>query len=106
MSKRKIKKKSIFNRKKRENHMRIDADYQNRMSKESKLFTSVFDYSIISKRMPLKELMTRMERHLIVNTLNKVDGNRRMAAEILGIKYTTLHEKIKIYDIRLKGEYI
>jgi len=56
--------------------------------------------------MPLKELMTRMERHIIVRTLNKVDGNRRMAAEILGIKNTTLHEKIKKYDIRLKREYI
>jgi len=76
------------------------------MSREFKLFTSVFEHFIISKRMPLKELMTRMERHIIVRTLNKVDGNRRMAAEILGIKNTTLHEKIKKYDIRLKREYI
>lgn len=105
MSKRKIKKRSIFTRKKSKRHIRIDADYQSKRSKEFKLFTAVLDYSIISKRVPLKELMMRMERHIIVRTLNKVDGNRRMAAEILGIKYTTLHEKIKIYDIRFKGEY-
>jgi len=76
------------------------------MSKDYKLFTSVFEYFIMSKRTPLKELFMRMERHIIVRTLNKVDGNRRMAAEILGIKDTTLHEKIKRYDIRLKKEHI
>jgi len=47
-----------------------------------------------------------MERHIIVRTLNKVDGNRRMAAKILGIKNTTLHEKIKRHDIRSKREHI
>jgi len=76
------------------------------MSRESKLFTSVFEYFIMSKRTPLKKLMMRMERHIIVRTLNKVDGNRRMAAKILGIKNTTLHEKIKRHDIRSKREHI
>jgi len=76
------------------------------MSKESKLFIAVFEYFIISKRTPLKELMKRMERQIIVRTINKVDGNRKMAAEILGVNYTTLHEKIKKYDIRVKREHI
>lgn len=84
----------------------VKSSYQNKISREFKLFTSVFEYFIMSKRTPLKELMMRMERHIIVRALNKVDGNRRMATEILGIKKTTLHEKIKRYDIRLKREHI
>lgn len=76
------------------------------MSRESKFLQLFFEYFVINKRTPLKKLMMRIERDIIVKTLNKVEGNRIEATEILGIKNTTLHEKIKRYDIRLKREHI
>lgn len=44
---------------------------------------------------PLEDL----ERAAIVRTLASVDGNRRRAAEILGIGERTLYRKLKQYDL-------
>ena len=41
-----------------------------------------------------------MEKTLIKNTLRKLDGNRKEAANILGISLRTLHNKIKQYKIK------
>lgn len=40
-----------------------------------------------------------LEREAIINALASVDGNRRKAAEILGIGLRTLYDKLKKYDI-------
>ena len=45
-----------------------------------------------------------MERELIRATLEFVDGNRRKAAESLGIGERTLYRKIGEYDLRTEGE--
>jgi len=75
------------------------------VSRESKFLQLFFEYFVINKRTPLKELMMKMERDIIVRTLNKADGSRRVAAEILGIKITTFHEKIQRHKIRLKRKH-
>jgi two-component system, NtrC family, response regulator AtoC len=43
--------------------------------------------------------MTELERDAIQRTLAEVGGNRRLAAERLGIGVRTLYEKLKRYDI-------
>lgn len=48
----------------------------------------------------LKELMDRIEKDLIVRSLRMAGGNQKQAAGILGVKYTTLHEKLKKFGIR------
>ncbi len=40
-----------------------------------------------------------LEREAIINALASVDGNRRKAAEILGIGLRTLYDKLKKYEI-------
>ncbi len=45
--------------------------------------------------------MEEMEREAIVAALGEVAGNRRKAAELLGIGERTLYRKIKDYDIRV-----
>ena len=45
--------------------------------------------------------LVEVERDMIVRTLAAVDGNRRRAAEMLGIAERTLYDKIKRYDIDL-----
>jgi transcriptional regulator with GAF, ATPase, and Fis domain len=46
-------------------------------------------------------MVVRFERELIEDTLRRVHGVQRRAARILGIKPTTLNEKIKRLGIRL-----
>jgi DNA-binding NtrC family response regulator len=48
----------------------------------------------------LKEVMDRIEKDLIIRSLRMAGGNQKQAAGILGVKYTTLHEKLKKFGIR------
>jgi len=48
---------------------------------------------------PLRSL-EELEREAIVRALEHVDGNRKQAAELLGIGLRTLYDKIKRYDLR------
>ncbi len=50
----------------------------------------------------LKLLLDTIERSLILKVLDKSSGNQKEAARILGIKYTTLNQKVKKYGIRFR----
>jgi DNA-binding NtrC family response regulator len=52
----------------------------------------------------LREFLERLEKGIIIRTLSRVDGNLKEAAKILGVKYTTLHEKLKRHSIRLRRD--
>ncbi len=47
----------------------------------------------------LKELITDIEKRIIIQTLESVAGSQKKAAEMLRLKPTTLHEKMKRYKI-------
>ena len=49
----------------------------------------------------LNERVQRYEINLICHALLKAKGNQRKAAKLLGTKTTTLHAKIKRYEIDL-----
>jgi len=53
-------------------------------------------------QMQLKKLMQEVERGIIIRFLDKTGGNQRHAAKLLGLKYTTLNEKVKRYQIRFQ----
>ncbi|KKN56744.1 hypothetical protein LCGC14_0569260 [marine sediment metagenome] len=69
--------------------------------KSFKLFINYFSET---QRVPLKELMNMVERAILIRTLSQVNGNLKSAAKSLSLKYTTLHEKIKKYNIRFQKE--
>lgn len=50
----------------------------------------------------LKKLMQEVEKGIILRVLEKTGGNQRHAAKVLGLKYTTLNEKVKRYQIRFQ----
>jgi DNA-binding protein Fis len=50
----------------------------------------------------LKLLLDAIEKRLILKVLETVSGNQKEAARILGIKYTTLNQKVKKHGIRLR----
>jgi transcriptional regulator with GAF, ATPase, and Fis domain len=60
------------------------------------------EYFFNSSNVPLKEFINIMERNIILRALDKANGDQKKAAEILGVKYTTLNEKIKRYQIRIQ----
>jgi len=60
------------------------------------------EYFFNSSNVPLKKFMEIMERNIILRALDKANGDQKKAAEILGVKYTTLNEKIKRYHIRFQ----
>ena len=64
---------------------------------------SFFEKDIRKKRkISLKDFMLKVELNLIIASLKKAKGNQKKAAEILGIKPTTLHEKMKRHNIKPK----
>ncbi len=67
------------------------------------LLIAALDRLCSVETMPLKEFIEELERRLIIRTLFRANGNRKRAAILLGIKYTTLHEKLKKYNIRFKN---
>ena len=54
---------------------------------------------IHERELPLKRIISYVEVSLIVSSLEKSKGNQRKAAKILGIRHTTLHEKMKRHNI-------
>ena len=48
----------------------------------------------------LKEFTNNLEKKIIEHTLELTSGNQRRAASILGIRQTTLYEKIKRYGLK------
>ena len=62
----------------------------------AKLF---IDHFLMRDRIPLRCLLSGLERRIIIKVLAQVNGNQMEAAKILGVKYTTLNEKIKKHDI-------
>jgi len=52
------------------------------------------------RKKPLKDFLNDIELRLILYSLNEANGNQREAAKILGIKPTTLNEKLKRYNIK------
>lgn len=55
-----------------------------------------------NEHISLKEFMDKLEKEIIITALLKVNGNQCKAAKILGLRSSTLHEKIKRYDITLQ----
>lgn len=66
------------------------------------LFSLFLERVCINESVPLAVLMNTVERSIIIRTLSMVDGSQKEAAKILGLKYTTLNEKVKKYKILLR----
>lgn len=63
------------------------------------LFDDLMEEFLHEGELPLKKFISYVEVSLIVSSLEKSKGNQREAAKILGVRYTTLNEKMKRYKI-------
>ncbi len=66
------------------------------------LLSHLIDEFMLRGEFPLKDFLSYVELNLLVLTLQKCKGNQREAAKILGIRNTTLHEKMKKYSLGLR----
>jgi len=92
-----------------ENGDKLSLDFLGEREKEEfvmKSFKLFIRYFSSTQRVPLKELMNIVERSILIRTLSQLNGNLKNAANFLGLKYTTLHEKLKKYNIRFRKELI
>ena len=64
------------------------------------------DYICMNDRIDLKEVLEELERTILIKILSKFNGNQKDAAKFLGIKYTTLNEKVKKYNIHFRKEAV
>lgn len=71
---------------------------------KGKLFWLFMEYFFENSNIPLKNFMGKIEKNIILRTLYRVNGEQKKAAEILGLKYTTLNEKLKKYHIRIQKQ--
>ena len=58
------------------------------------------EYFFMRQRRPLRETLNIIEKAILIKVLSHVDGNQKDAAKFLNLKYTTLHEKVKKYNIK------
>ncbi|NIM90876.1 MAG: hypothetical protein GTO17_08005 [Candidatus Aminicenantes bacterium] len=63
------------------------------------MYKIIVEFFCKKETLPLKEFIMTLEKCIILRALSKFNGNQKEAAKFLGIKYTTLHEKVKKYRI-------
>lgn len=73
-----------------------------RNHKSSNRVLQVINLLSAENQMQLKKLMQEVEKGIIIRFLDRTGGNQRHAAKLLGLKYTTLNEKVKRYHIRFQ----
>ena len=62
----------------------------------------VLRLSALKQPLDLKDLIGDIERGIIFGVLTNVHGNQKAAARLLGLKPTTLNEKVKRFGIRFR----
>lgn len=87
-----------------------DSDLQSHQEKHPRkrvkknALDSFIEHAFMKNGIDLKEFLEELERKLIIKTLAKFNGNQKDSARFLGIKYTTLNEKIRRYNIHFRKE--
>jgi len=64
------------------------------------LLNNFMEYFFIKQRRPLRESLNILEKAILIRVLSSVNGRQKDAAKFLDLKYTTLYEKIKKYNIK------
>jgi len=87
-----------------DSELQFDQENLPRKSDKKDLLDFFIEYVCMNDRINLKEFIEQLERTILLKTLAKFNGNQKAAAKFLGIKYTTLNEKVKKYRIHFRKE--
>ena len=75
---------------------------RDKQKKENLIFQILLTYYCMETQLNFKEFFDKLERVVIVKTLSIFNGNQKDSAKFLGMKYTTLNEKIKRHNISFR----
>jgi DNA-binding NtrC family response regulator len=75
-----------------------------RLRFEQEIFRVFIEYARLYDGPRLKEFLDNLEKTILSRLLLKFRGNQRRTAKYLGIKYTTLHEKVKRHQIQFRRQ--
>jgi len=64
------------------------------------LLNTFMEYFFQRHRRPLRESLNILEKAILIKVLSSVNGNLKDTAKFLDVKYTTLYEKVKKYNIK------
>lgn len=77
---------------------------------ESKLRAQIVlllvDLFVEAEGISLPEIMCALEKKILIKALVQSDGNIKKTSQFLGIKYTTLHEKLKRHNISIQKQAV
>ncbi len=77
-----------------------DVPFQKEQGEE--LLNHLLDKFMLKGEFPLKNFLSYVELSILALTLKKCNGTPCEAAKILGIRTTTLHEKLKKHSLVLR----
>jgi transcriptional regulator of acetoin/glycerol metabolism len=72
----------------------------------AQILTLLVELFIDSESVSLPELMCKLEKKILMKVLTQYNGNIKKSSKLLGIKYTTLHEKLKRHNISFRKQPI
>ena len=64
------------------------------------------EYYCLKGDMHLKEFFDKIEHSILTASLSMFRGNQKNTARFLGLKYTTLNEKIKKHHLSFRKELL
>lgn len=73
---------------------------------EHDLLIEFIEHFCIKNGIPFRALMDQLERSFLKRILSEMNGNQKATSKVLGIKPTTLYEKVKRHNIRFKKDSI
>lgn len=84
-----------------------DTNYANAKDLRGDILDQFMEIVSNSNGVSLSTLMTDFEKAILMKALTQFNGNLRKTSIFLGVKYTTLHQKMKKYNIIIrKSPYV
>jgi transcriptional regulator of acetoin/glycerol metabolism len=83
----------------------LDLDTLNKKEKaylKDSIFRLFVSYCCADKELNLNKIIRQTEKALIMKSLFRFNGSIVEAAEALGVKYTTLYEKVRRHNIQFE----
>jgi transcriptional regulator of acetoin/glycerol metabolism len=82
----------------------VSPSEEDKTNYRSQVLSFLVDLLIDKEEASLPDLMCTVEKNILMNALGQCNGNIKKASKLLGIKYTTLYEKLKKYNISFRKQ--
>lgn len=84
----------------------IYENFNGLMENQKNLITNFLSMNYIGQNITLKNFLNEFEKRLIESALNSSCGSKKKAAVLLGVKFSTLSEKIKKHKIKQNNRFL